>query len=755
MRPASRPHARRLTLVTLIGCAAALLAAEHPRLVTAAGRGVTTRDRRAAHDLASRVTITRDTLGVPHIVAHDEEAAAFAFGYAMAEDHAPDIGRKYLAARGESARHFGQEFAGRDFAMLRLRNREAAREALREVGDGFRRWLQAFADGVNAYVASNRDRVPAWMPSIEASDPLAYGRMGSIVSALEPPRELLRKYPAAAAPGAAIAGDGAGERAAGEADEEEAGSNAFALAGSKTTTGVPMLLGNPHLRWSELYWEAHVTVPGEIDFYGSTLVGIPVLRAGFNDRLAYVQTNNAPDQEDIHRFARDPARPGHYLDGRRPRPIERRRLTIGVRQPDGTVTEVTREFAFAAGAPVIHESPAHVFTIRSMALESWRNYEGFYHLWRARSREQYERVLDRRLLFMSNFTYADVDGNILYRWNARLPRRRDPALDVSLDVDAGARGARWRGLYDARSLPQLLNPRGGYVQNANNAPWWTSLTDRLDPSRYPPVVEREPLALRPQVALEHLETRPRWSPRDVLDAKHDTRVLAAGRVLPDLFAAAAAAQPPSADLREALDVLRAWDQRVAADSRGAVLFQRFWDLYRQGRDQPFAEGFDAARPLATPRGLADTAAALAHLETAARQVRERHGDLAVAWGAVHRFRARGLDLPADGLTGLYGLYRVVGFDEQPDGQLVAGHTGAPASGARPPLAGTGDAWILLVQLSKPVRAWSVLAYGQSSDDASPHSRDQLALFARHELRPAWFTREEVAANAERTYSPGR
>ncbi len=749
MPASSRPARSLVPALVFVTLAAATLLAVQP-LPPSGGpaRSETSMDWPPAHPISSRVTITRDTFGVPHIVARDEEAAAFAFGYAMAEDHAAELGRRYLAARGESARHFGPGSVDSDVAMARLRNREAARDALRAVSGDFRAWLRAFAAGVNAYVARHRDKVPAWMPVVEPSDPLAYGRMGAVTGALAPPRELLRKYPAPGTPAHAVPPPGADE-------EGEAGSNAFALAGSKTTVGVPLLLGNPHLRWSQLYWEAHVTVPGALDFYGSTLVGIPVLRAGFNDRLAYVQTNNAPDNEDVLRLPRDPGRPGHYLHGRRSVPIERQQLAIGVRQDNGEVVSVTREVAETRLGPVVHETDAYVFVVRSAPLDAWRHYEGFYHLWRARSREQYERALDRRLMFMSNFTYADTDGNILYRWNAQLPRRANPALDVNLDVDAADEGARWRGLHEARDLPRLLNPTGGYVQNANNAPWWTSLTDRLDPARYPSYVERDPLALRPQVILEHLASKDRWSPQDVLDAKHDTRVLAAERVLPDLFAAAERAGAPPAELAEALRVLRAWDRRVSADSRGAVLFQRFWDLYRQGREQPFAEPFDEARPLATPRGLADATAALAHLETAARDVRARHGDLAVAWGAVHRFRARDLDLPADGLAGLYGLYRVMGFDAQADGTRVAGHTGAPADGAQSPVAGTGDAWILLVQLSKPVKAWSVVAYGQSSDHASPHSRDQLQLFAEHKLRPVWFTREEIAANAVRTYRPGR
>ncbi len=257
-----------------------------------------------------QVTITRDRFGVPHIEGKTEEAAAFGFGYAMAEDHAAELGRKYLASRGESARNFGPEFAERDFQIRRLRNREAARAALSQADPGFRRWLRAFADGVNRYAQAHPERVPAWMPTVEAADALAFGRSGAIIGALTPPAALLRKYPGAVP--AQPPGDSVGMEG-----DSEAGSNALALAAARTTVGAPLLLGNPHLRWSERYWEAHVRVPGRIDFYGSTLVGIPLLRAGFNGRLAYVQTNNAVDAEDIYALSTDPAKPGHYLlDGR-------------------------------------------------------------------------------------------------------------------------------------------------------------------------------------------------------------------------------------------------------------------------------------------------------------------------------------------------------------------------------------------------------------------------------------------------------
>jgi acyl-homoserine lactone acylase PvdQ len=177
----------------------------------------------AAPSPRERVVIRRDTFGVPHILGQDEEAAAFGLAFAMAEDHAKEMGRRYLAARGEAARHFGEEEMESDFLALRADGREGARRALAGLGGGFRRWLAGFAAGYNHYVTSRRPALPGWMPLVDAADLLAHTRAGSLAPALRPPRELLRKYPMS--PPAEDAGD-----------HEEAGSNALALAGSRTTT---------------------------------------------------------------------------------------------------------------------------------------------------------------------------------------------------------------------------------------------------------------------------------------------------------------------------------------------------------------------------------------------------------------------------------------------------------------------------------------------------------------------------------------
>jgi acyl-homoserine-lactone acylase len=70
-----------------------------------------------------------------------------------------------------------------------------------------------------------------------------------------------------------------------------------------------------------------------------------------------------------------------------------------------------------------------------------------------------------------------------------------------------------------------------------------------------------------------------------------------------------------------------------------------------------------------------------------------------------------------------------------------------------PLQGFGDAWVIVIEFSKPVRAYSVLAYGQTTNPTSKHSRDQIGLFANHELKPVWFTESEIKANLESEYHP--
>jgi acyl-homoserine-lactone acylase len=695
----------------------------------------------SADRLSQQVIIRRDTFGIPHILAETEEAAAFGFGYAQAEDHAVEIARRQIAARGEGAKHFGASALADDLAMAQFDNAGEARRGLTVVSPLYRRMLAAYAAGVNRYVARHRATLPEWIPEFTATDILAASR-ASAVEALAGPglrRQLQNKYE---------------PRTGGqEAPETEwidtPGSNAFALAGSRTTTGKPILLGNPHLSWSSLYWEAHVRVPGRIDFYGSTLVGIPILRAGFNDRLAFVTTNNAPDLDDVFALTLDQSRPDHYQFDGRALPLTPRHVSVQVRNDDGTYRTETRTFWTSHIGPIVYRTKDRVFAVKSTRLDAFRYFEGFYVASKARSLRDWLGAMRRNYVPTSNFTYADADGNILYLWNARLPVRK-VGVDHRLDVPAAASGDVWTRLHGLDDFPRLINPPGGYVQNANNPPQFASLRDPIDMAKYPASFERGQLALRPQLALDLLESQAAFSVEDVIRTKYNTRMLLAERVKGAVIDAVRATADAPEEARAGADALDAWDGRVAADSRGALLFVRFWDRYAAAVQPPFATSWQASEPAKTPYGLAKPPEAVRHLAAAVTAVRAEFGTERVMWGDANRFRIGDVDLPGDGATGAYGTFRVMRFDQVDTTSPVRIAGNVRRDG--PPV-GFGDAWVLLVDFSKTVTGWSVLAYGQTTNLDSPHSRDQIRIFAAHKLRRAWFTEAEIQASLEREYRP--
>jgi acyl-homoserine-lactone acylase len=708
----------------------------------------------AARPLADRVVIRRDTFGVPHIVAETEAAAGFGLGYAQAEDHAAEMARRFLAARGEAARHLGPAFLDADLAARRSDNAGESRRAMGSLDRTFREVLEGFAAGYNLYVRRHRDALPPWAVEITGADALALTHSGvpadTVSAAIV--RALQQKYPeGAAAPEDPRRIDGLA--GAGEAPADSDGSNAIALSGRKTASGAAMLLGNPHLRWQQLYWEAHVKVPGRLDFYGSTLVGYPWLRAGFNDRVAYVQTNNDSDNRDVFALPLDPARPDHYRFDGRARPLVRVDVAVDVRGDDGAITTERRTYWRSHLGPIVYRNSTTAFAYRSTAADAWRWFEGFWRLSHARSLRDYTKTMSTRFSPESNYTYADADGNIFYLWNSRIPKRVQDGTRYDLDVPGETKKYVWQELHPTSDLPQMLNPPGGYIQNANNPPWYVSLQQPLDPARYPPYFERGELALRPQLALSMIEAREKFAVEDLERLKFDTRLLLAERVKPELLVAIAAQRAPSSELLQARDVLEQWDNRSSAASRGAVLFQRFWETYRAEVRQPYAEAWDAARPTKTPRGIADSEAALKHLAAAATWTRATYGAADVAWGDANRYRLGDLELPGEGASGQLGAFRVQQFDA-PEAKDSAVRVAGWASADRQ-LAGFGDAWVLLVHFTKPLQAFSVLAYGQTTDRTSPHSRDQIRIFAGRGLRPAWYTDAEVAAHTEREYRPGR
>lgn len=692
-------------------------------------------------ELWRQVEIIRTAHGVPHIRAENLRAAGYALGWLQLEDYGPRAALMALRARGEMARVFGLDSIESDFEDRRNRSRTAAtyprlEQATRDVYEGF-------AAGMNRYIALRAEEFPAGMPANFTGHDVAARDMGGAASGGDAIDRFLARLKPPSRRDTTRQPDGEGDARSAEV----IGSNAWAFAPSRTKSGKAILLRNPHLQWTAGYYEAHITVPKVLDFYGDFRIGGPFSQVGgFNRFLGFATTNSQADLDEFYALDVDPAKTDHYLFDGASIPVTRELITVEFKNGDGIGTE-SRELWSTQLGPVIYRGNGKIYIVKAATEGEFRAGEQMLHMMRATSLAQWKDAMRLRARPTSNFTYADGAGNIFYLWNASLPAL--PHAPGGDTIAFPARGMRdvWTRYVPFDSLTQVLNPKGGYIHNENASPHFTNIRGRIDTTNAYPNFEKPRLSLRSQLGLELVGGDNKVSLEDVIRMKHNYRMLLADRVKPDLIAAVRATNP-TGDVASALVMLEKWNNTGAAESRGSTLFEVWWQRYSsrpgsnaQERRVPdsllFSTVWTAAQPTTTPRGLADPTRAAQSFAWAVAETTLLYGSWDKEWGEVHRVRHGSVDVPVGGCA--LGCFRVLGFTRAPDGKLVA-------SG--------GDGWVLAVEFADVPRAYSVLAYGESAKPESPWHASQAAMFAKGEMKKVAFTVRDVDASAVARYRPG-
>jgi acyl-homoserine-lactone acylase len=515
------------------------------------------------------------------------------------------------------------------------------------------------------------------------------------------------------------------------ARELGAGSNAWAIAPSRSASGNALLLANPHLPWADLFtwFEAHLVAPG-LDAYGVTFVGLPFLGIAFNDRLGWSHTVNPIDAADVYELAL--VEGGYRWDGGT-RAFETRTDMIRIREADGTMRVEPFPVLASVHGPVIARDGSRAWAIRVAGLDQPHLFGQYWEMAHATDLASFEAALARLQMPMFNTIYADRDGHVLYVFGGRVPVRSGGAWEEWAGIVRGDTSATlWTATHPYADLPRVLDPPAGWVQNANDPPW-TATIPTLDPGRYPGYLAPLRMELRPQRSIRMLLADSSITLDEMIGYKHETRVELADRILDDLVPAARARGGAAA---RAAEVLAAWDRRADAGSRGAVLFAAF--VHGLAGDGPIeralAVPWSLERPLDTPDGLADPAAAVDALVAAAARLEASSLPLDVPWGAVNRLRRDSLDLPGNGAGDPLGVFRNAAYAPDEDGRGRAVY---------------GDTYVAAIEFGVPPRAMALLSYGNWSRPGSAHRTDQLPLFAEQRLRPVWRARAEVEAHLER------
>jgi acyl-homoserine-lactone acylase len=220
--------------------------------------------------------------------------------------------------------------------------------------------------------------------------------------------------------------------------------------------------------------------------------------------------------------------------------------------------------------------------------------------------------------------------------------------------------------------------------------------------------------------------------QELIDDKLSTRLEFADRILDDLFAAIDASDSQKA--KEAKRVLENWDRTADADSKGMLLFYRWARKFEPGNGSNYVLKWSSQEPSTTPDGIADPKRAISLLEESVEELNAKFGRLDLPWGDYYRINYNGTNLPANGVDGSMGVFRVAWPGGSDDDHMYVGG---------------GDSWVGVIEFGDQVKAKVLLSYGNATQADSPHNGDQLVLFSKKELRDAWFSKTEVEANTVR------
>jgi len=752
--------------------------------------------RRAPETRAERVrgldepvTIARDKYGVPGIFARSLADLAFGMGWACAEDRLFQIELMRRAFRGELAATLGDRpvdekamtrvMAGRTFvdldAFTRAMAFRAAAEASYEIASAeSRTWLDGFAAGINAYLASGRRPLEMLLIDLEPSpwtgaDSLVIGKgiafqlsfdyrfaMAWALCATSVGRERADRLRPTRHPLTVTRGDvDAIEpllattemlRAVLGTEGIHLGSNCFAVAPERSTTGRAFLASDPHMPLSApaIFWEVRLS-GGGIDARGVTIPGVAAMPIGQNAHLAWGATAGWGDDTQLYREDLGALR----RDGR----LKVRRETIAIRGGDTRTIDLIETprgpiVTHAIGQEVIGGGEVGL-ALRWTGQDATLDTDAALGLLRARTVEDLQRAARDHGGPTLNFVFATERGQIGWQYAGRIPKRVGNGIPSGLDIaDGEDPNAQWQGVVPPNELPFVIDPPDGVIVSANTKPYGEGYRHFLGDLFEPPFRRARIQAL--------LDGFGRVGPEELATIQRDVRsawALAARDALLEGLDDDTLELTPRRG-RELVRLMRGWSGHATEDSTGAaatylfleaalrhvfledlgeLAFERYFELMNApalpllavlGHEgDPWLRGRDRAT-------IVRDAAAMAE-----GRIRRLLGDDPAQWrwGRLHTitFRHAFHDVPGLRAASSPGPYPARG-----DGTTVCmGDYDLRGGGFA---VRAGPSFRMIVTPGAPHDGRAVLPPGNAGDATSRHYRDQISLYLNGELREmAW------------------
>jgi len=692
---------------------------------------------------AQRVTIARDDWGIAHSVGKTDADAVFGAIYAQAEDDFARIEANYLTALGRTAEAEGESAIWADIRQRLFVDPADLQERYRSSPAWLRALMEAWADGLNYYLATHPDVHPKVLDHFEPWMALSFteGSIGGDIESISL-TELKSFYGGMFEPKTALE--------TGREAREPRGSNGIAIAPEKTADGHALLLINPH---TSFYFrsELQMTSNQGLNAYGASTWGQFFIYQGFNPDIGWMHTSSGVDN--IDEFAEDVQREGgklFYRYGKQLRPVTMVPLNIGYRKPDGSLGEFRLVTFRTQHGPIVAVRDGKMIATALM----WKPVPALEQSWLRTKTHDLQSYLDVAGLQAnsSNDTIlADRKGEIAYLHPQFVPIR-DDRFDYTKPVDGSDPATDWKGLHALDSLPNVVSPDVGWVKNTNNWPWTAAGKDSPRAKDYPRYMDQVGENWRGIHADTLLADTRRFTPETLTATAFDSWLPAFATLVPQItqaYDALPAGDPRKADLAEPIALLRTWDDRWAYESEATTL-AIFWGDTLWPEVGPFAK----AERMNVPSYIAQRVGADAKLAALAR-ARDRlvrdFGSWRVKWGEVNRFQRLDDSIAPHFDDGKPSL--AVPFTSAQWGSL-ASFGAKPYPNTKRYYGTSGNSFVALVEFAPHLRAWAVTAGGESGDPKSPHFNDQAQRYIDGKLRPVYFYPADLAGHTQRAYHPG-
>jgi acyl-homoserine-lactone acylase len=530
---------------------------------------------------------------------------------------------------------------------------------------------------------------------------------------------------------------------------EPSGSNGIAIAPSDTRDGHALLLINPH---TTFFFRSELQMSSDegLDAYGAVTWGQFFVYQGFNPHIGWMHTSSAVDNVD--EFAEDIVhRDGKlfYRYGKALRPLGEKSIAIAYRKADGSKGERSFTTYYTGHGPITRAENGKWISMALMntpiaALEqSWLRTK-------ATDYASYMKVAELKANSSNNTIFADDKSETALLLPQFMPKRNDK-FDYTKPVDGSDPATDWQGLTPLADLPQVVDPRNGWLYNSNNWPYSAAGADspkRADYPKYMDTVGETPRGIH---AMRVLNAQKAFTMQSLLAAAFDPYLPAFAVLIPPLVKAyddLPAADPLRAKLRDQITLLRGWDFKWS-DHSLATSLAVFWGdrLFDETVEEARAKGINPYQYMLDVSG----AEKLKVLAEASDRLQKDFGNWRTPWGEINRFQ-RVTDtiephfddalpsIPVPFVSSRWGSLASFGAKRYPNTKRYYGTS--------------GNSFVAIVEFGPKVRAIAVTAGGESGDPTSPHFNDEAIRYARGELRPVYFYPEDLKGHIERRYRPG-